>query len=521
MRGGCWAALALLLSGVVAAQETAREIDARIAAAAGQAVAPRGDDAGFCRRAYLDFAGRIPTVDELRAFLADAAPDKRMQLLDRLLASPDYVARMTSVFHVQWMERLGDHEEWTKFLEASWAENKPFDRLVRDILSPPVDDETRRGAAFFFTKRLENYGQQAVDYPGLTRDIGRMFLGVDLQCAQCHDHLFVEDYKQLDFQGLHTVVLQTAIRTDLKFPAIAEKPLQKKTEFMSVFLKEPKQTGPRLPFGVELEIPVFATGEEFEVPPDKKKNFPGVPKFSALRALAERLPTADNPWFVRNAVNRAWYQLMGRGLVHPLDLHHAQNPPSHPEVLDLLAREFVARQFDWKWLLRELALTETYQRSSQLPAGLAAEPPIDRYVVALEKPLSPEQLATATWMAAGHAPPVPADVQKKFVAAFANPPREPEGEFAPSVKAALFLSHDATVLKWLTPANGNLAERAIAEADHARAIELIYQSVLSRSPSPDESAEMVSYLSTASNRGKAVGDAIWALLTSTEFCVNH
>lgn len=512
----------LLASPLVGADDSvAAKIDSLIVVSARQPVAPIVDDAGFCRRMYLDFAGRIPNVEELQSFLADSASDKRGQLIDRLLASPEFPQRMRDVFHVQWMERLGDHDEWTKFLEASFAANKPWDQLVREILSPATDDDARRGAAFFLTKRLEHYGEQPIDYPGLTRDIGRMFLGVDLQCAQCHDHLFVDDYKQLDFQGLHTVVLQTFIRQDVKFPAVGEKPLDRKTEFMSVFVKQPKQTGPRLPFGTEVEIPVLAKGEEFEVPPDKKTKFPGTPKFSPLKELAERLPTADNAWFVRNTVNRAWFQLMGRGLVHPLDLQHSKNPPSHPEVMDLLAQEFVAHQFDMKWLLRELALTETYQRSSVLPTGLMQEPPLDRYVVALEKPLSAEQLATSAWLATGHVLPVPDDVKKKFLTAYANPPREPEGEFAPSVKAALFLSHDATVLGWLTPGNGNLAERAASESDATQCVELIYQTVLSRGATAEESAAMEDHVATATDRSKATGQAIWALLTSTEFCVNH
>jgi hypothetical protein len=521
LRANCTGLMCVVLAAPVVAEDSvAKQVDGLVAHAAGQAVGPVIDDAAFCRRVHLDFTGRIPTVDELQAFVADTAANKRATLIDRLLAGPEFPPRMRDVFHVQWMERLGENEEWTKFLEASFAANKPWDQMVRELLSPVPDDESRRGAAFFLTKRLEHYGEQPVDYPGLTRDIGRLFLGVDLQCAQCHDHLFVDDYKQLDFQGLHTVVLQTFIRQDVKFPAVGEKPLDRKTEFMSVFVKEPQQTGPRLPFGTEVEIPVFARGEEFETPPDKKTKFPGTPKFSPLKALAERLPTKDNPWFVRNTVNRAWCQLMGRGLVHPLDLQHAKNPPSHPEVMDLLAREFVAHQFDMQWLLRELALTETYQRSSILPQGSIAEPPLDRYIVALEKPLSAEQLATSAWLATGHALPLPDDVRKKFLSAYANPPREPEGEFAPSVKAALFLSHDATVLGWLTPGKGNLAERAAAEADNGKSLELIYRTVLSRSPRDEELAELTKHLS-ATDRAKAIGDAIWALLTSTEFCVNH
>ncbi len=521
MRGWC---CVVLMCGMGAdnlrAETLPARIDGLIEAAAGQPVAVVCDDAAFCRRVFLDFAGRIPTRDELLAFQADNSAGKRLQLIDRLLASPEYIRRMRDVLHVQLMERLGEHDEWTKFLETSVTANTPWNEFVRTMLQPGSEDEPKRGAAFFLTKRLENYGQQPVDLPALTRDVGRLFLGVDLQCAQCHDHLFVDDYKQVDFQGLHTFLQHTFIRQDVKFPAVGEKLVDKKTEFMSVFVKEAKQTGPRLPFGPEVEIAVFTKGEEFATPPDRAKNFLGQPKFSPLTELAARLPTAENPYFVRNAVNRAWCLLMGRGLIHPLDFQHAKNPPSHPEVLDLLATEFVAHQFDRKWLLRELAQTRTYQRSSVLPDG-RGEPPPDRYVVALEKPLSAEQLAESTWRATGHTGDLSAEARKKFLAAYANPPREPEGDFAPSVKAALFLSHDATVLSWLQPKDTTLVERLQAETDLPKAIETIYQTVLSRSPTAEETTSMTAFVNEADNRSRALGDVIWALMNTTEFGLNY
>ena len=512
-------------------------IDPLIEAAAGTSVAPVADDAEFLRRVYLDFVGRVPSVDEARTFLSDSAADKRVVLIDRLLASPEFPRRMREAFHVQLMERAGEHEEWTRFLEQSFAANKPWDQLVREILNPNADDEATRGAAYFLTKRLENYGQQPVDLPGLTRDVGRLFLGVDLQCAQCHDHLFIDDYKQIDFQGLHTFVSHTTIRQDVKFPAVAEKLVDKKTEFMSVFVKEAKATGPRLPFGTEVDVPTFAKGEEFALAPDKQTKSPGKLKFSPLAILAEQLPTASNTQFARNIVNRLWWQMLGRGLVHPLDLQHSKNPPSHPAVLELLATEFVAHKFDIKWLLRELALTRTYQRSSLLPSGLEREPLPDRYVVAIEKPLSTEQLLWSILQATGELPryqptidadgkPKPNapsdDLKKRFVAAFANPPREPEGDFAPSVKAALFLSNDGKVLELLKPRDGNLAEQLVKETDSAKLAERLYLAILTRIPSPDEAADVAKYLAAhADDRAKSAGQLIWALVASTEFCVNH
>ncbi len=525
-------------SAMVLAEESLHSrIDELIEAAAGTTVAPRADDAEFLRRVTLDLAGRVPSIEDARAFLGDSAVEKRTELIDRLLASPEFPRRMRELFHVQLMERAGDHDEWSRFLEESFAANKPWDQLVREILNPNAEDEATRGAAFFLTKRLENYGQQPVDLPGLTRDVGRLFLGVDLQCAQCHDHLSIDDYKQVDFQGLHTFVSHATIRKDVTFPAVGEKLVEKKTEFMSVFVKEAKATGPRLPFGAEVDVPAFAKGDEFALAPDRKKNFAGKPKFSPLAILAEQLPTASHAQFTRNAVNRLWWQMLGRGLVHPLDLHHSKNPPSHPELLELLATEFVAHRFDLKWMLKELALTRTYQRGSQLPSGLEREPHPDRYVVAIEKPLSTEQLLWSVLQATGELPRYQPtrdasgktqsneqlnDLKKRFVAAFANPPREPEGDFAPSVKAALFLSNDGRVLELLQPREGNLAERLVRETDSNQRAELLYLALLSRRPSVDEVAEVDRHLAASDDdRRQKASQLIWALLTSTEFCVNH
>ena len=167
------------------------------------------------------------------------------KLVTTLLASPDYVRRMRDLFDAMLLERRGENPEWSKFLEKSFEANKPWDQLVREIIDPESEDETRRGAAFFYTKRLEKIGQQDTDFPGVTRDVGRLFLGMDLQCAQCHNHLFIDSYKQQDFQGLFTVYQNTFIRSDVKFPAIGEKVMTAKKEYMSVFDKVPLAVGPR------------------------------------------------------------------------------------------------------------------------------------------------------------------------------------------------------------------------------------------------------------------------------------
>ena len=244
-------------SGVTGAEPLHRRIDGLVAAKAGGPVGKPATDAEFLRRVYLDFAGRIPSVSEAKAFLADKSPDKRRKLVDRLLSGREYPRRMAELFHVMLMERRGDHDEWRKFLEKSFQVNKPWDRLVREILSPEAGNEATRGAAFFITKRLEKYGQNPTDYPGLTRDIGRLFLGMDLQCAQCHDHLHIDEYKQPMFQGMFAFVGNTFIRRDVKFPAVGVKPLKKKLDFQSVFIKEPQMIGPQVPGDTEIAVAKF------------------------------------------------------------------------------------------------------------------------------------------------------------------------------------------------------------------------------------------------------------------------
>jgi hypothetical protein len=521
-----------LLFQVAAAQEKPlhERIDELIELKAAAPLAPPAPDGEFLRRVYLDLAGRVPSADETRAFLADADEGKRAKLIEKLLAGDEYVRRMSQAFHVVLMERLGDHAEWQKWLRGSFAANKPWDQMVREIASPNADDEATRGSALFFSKRLENYGQNPVDIPGMVRDVGRLFLGIDVQCAQCHDHLFVDEYKQEFYHGLFAFVGNLQLASGKPFPAISEKPLTKKVDFLSVFVQEPRSVGPKLPGGSETEIPVFAKGEEFEKPPDPNSKEPGVLKFSTLKLLSEQLPAADNGLFKRNIANRLWWLMMGRGLVDPLDLHHVGNPASHPELLDLIANELAAHKFDMKWLLKEIALSRSYQRASAAADESAVELPPQTYVAALEKPLSAEQLLAAMLQATGDGKPLVLNLEDaktkelvtKFEKAFANPAREPEIGFSPSVKAALFVLNDATVLSWLKPAGGNLAERLVKQADAAALADELYLSVLSRPPTDEEKKDVADYIAKrADQREKAVGNLIWSLLASNEFGINH
>jgi hypothetical protein len=517
----CLPLVLLAASFASAAEPLSVQIDRHIEATAKSenvTIATVADDAEFLRRVHLDLAGRIPPADAARKFLADKDPKKREKLIDQLLASPDYPTRMSDLFSVMLMERLGEHAEWNKWLRASFEKNKPWNAMAREMLRADPKDAANAGASFWLAKRLENYGQNPVDYSGLTRDVGRLFLGKNFQCCECHDHLFVEDYKQQHFQGLHTFFRSTYLVNATKLQ-VGERPLLAKTDFASVFTKVMMSTGPALPGMMMLDVPAVVKGMEFAEPPDKKTGFPGVPKFSTLAAVSEKLPRADNQDFTRNMANRLWFSLLGRGIVHPLDMQHAKNPGSHPELLNLLATEF-AKDFDIKRLLREIAVSKTYQRSSRIPDG--KDPPDEKwFAVALEKRLTADQLLQSMVAATGADAKSVETLRPKFLKAFANQPREPEDEIAPSLKAALFLLHDEAVLALLKPATGNLVDRLVKLPDEKIAEEL-YLAVLTRTPTADETATVAKVLKKdPAKKADAIGRMAWALLASMEFGINH
>ncbi|HEY7154182.1 MAG TPA: DUF1549 domain-containing protein [Gemmataceae bacterium] len=520
-----FAMLCIPAIGATAAEPLHRQIDALIAASAkGKPASANSSDGEFLRRVYLDVAGRIPSVEEARTFLHDISTDKRARLIERLLSGPEYPRRMQEQLHTMLMERLGDNADWSKYLLRCFEQNKPWDVMTREILSG-TSEPRAKGAAFFLSKRLEHYGENPVDYPALTRDIGRLFLGVNLQCAQCHDHLFISDYKQADFQGLLAFVQNVSTPGGTP-PRIIEKPTTKKLAFASVFDKVQKETGPRLPGMKEVPIPSFKPGEEWATKPEPKKKMPGTLQFSTLAKLAEQMTDPQNTAFAHNFANRLWYLLMGRGLVHPLDLRHGDNPSSHPELLDLLAREAVAQKYDIKSLLREIALSQTYQRSSILPPGQTT---IDEatFLTAHEKRLSAEQLLWSVLEATGEKERLTKTkggievLKTKFVKAFANAAREPEEEFAPALRSALFLLNDPALLDLLKPRPGNLVGRASKMTDD-QALDELYLATRTRRPAAEEKAASLRYLTAnAGRREAALGHLAWALLASTEFCLNH
>lgn len=343
---------------VSAQQPLHQRIDDVFARTAIGPVAPAADDFTFARRVHLDLIGRIPSAAETRAFLADTPETRRTSLVDRLLNSPEYPRHMANVFDVMLMERRGGKhiksDEFRAWLRSAFEQNTPFHTLASEVIAADTSTGKNPAAAFIMERDAE---------PNLvTREVSRMFFGRDLQCAQCHDHPNVDDYKQEDYYGVFAFVNRTSLfQPDKKKPAVLSEAADGQASFKSVFTERAAFTSPRMPGEPEFVEPIFVAGDEYKVRPTK--TVAAVPKFSRRMKLAELVATGQNEYFRRNIANRLWAYVMGRGLVHPVDMHHSANPPSNPEMMALLADEIAAMNFDVKNFLRELVLTQAYQRS--------------------------------------------------------------------------------------------------------------------------------------------------------------
>ena len=531
---------ALLAKGV---EPLHQQIDRLITAKAGGPVAGRSDDSEFFRRVRLDLSGDIPTPAEVQAFLKNKDSGKRQKLSDQLLARDSFAMHWTDRLTVMLLERqnLGKvtDEEWQKFLVKMLKGKPRWDVMAREMVAATGKGEERPAMKFLGT----------ADHHAMTEDIARLFLGMDLKCAKCHDHPSVDEWKQAHYWGLYAYVNQTKNATNSKDKQtyLVEGVATKKVDFQSVFKTEKEITGPRLPGGKEVAIPVFEKGQEFEKP--AADGLPGLPKFRPRELLARDLTSKNNTYFVRNGVNRIWYLMMGRGLAHPLDEVHGQNPPSHPKLMELLIREFVTREFDVKWLVREIALSESYQRSSRFTKGFTEVKP-ESWRMAHPKGMTPEQMLKAVIKATGNEgwvtklkapknaekfdrrgyftgtnlkmPPSFEEIHALFMLTYAEPAGTPEVDFIPGLNKALFLMNDRLIQDWLKPQKGNLVERLTKLKTPQAIAEEMYLSMLARLPEKDEIATVADYLKqNEKRRAAALGDLAWALLTSTEFRLNH
>lgn len=348
----------------LAAEPLHSRIDAAVAATAIGPLSPRCDDADFVRRLYLDLTGVIPTAEQVQAFLDDPEPDKRARLIDTLIDSPEFSRHFASQLDVMLLDRRSDssvaQSQWESYLIESLVRRKPLDQLFAELIYPEaIGDQPHPARKFLVGSKAEPHS--------MTRDVGRIVFGMDLQCAQCHDHPLIADYLQEDYYGLFAFLSRTSLFEDKanKVTTLSEK-ADGQVGFESVFTGDGREiTRPRLPKGASVyHEPEVDQQDAYLVEPDKTNA--GRPKHSRRRLLSERL--VEDRLFRRNLANRIWMLLMGRGLVHPIDFHHGDNPSSHPQLLAMLADELADGDFALRPLVRQLVLSQTYQRSCQPPS---------------------------------------------------------------------------------------------------------------------------------------------------------
>lgn len=517
----------------------------------GLAPAQPSGDAEFLRRLSLDLTGIIPTAGEARRFLDDPDPAKRERLIDRLLASPEHALHLARVFDVMLLERrtsMGGSstdvppESWRAYLAGAFAENRPWDVMVREILGGDGSDAGRGASVRFYLARDVNPHQ-------LTRDVGRLFLGVDLQCAQCHDDPRIPDYRQADYYGLYAFLERSKLHPVKPRGALLAEAATGKTTFTSVFTAKGGESLPALPGAPPIADPALPQGREYQVKP--APGVRGIPVYSRREKLAEHLPNPATPGFSANLANRLWALLFGRGLIHPVDLRHARNPPSHPELMAEMEEWLALHRFDIRGFLRELARSQTYQRSSMLPAG-SPEPSEDAYAVAPLRGLSAEQFRWSLLQACGRverlpeakrdpspppgAAPVPswrahldrlAPLERQtlpLLTAFATLPGQPESGFQPTVDQALHLMNSGRFLSLLQPESGTTLERLLDLPEAPMVAEHLYLQVLSRRPTAEEVAWLSGILGSAPDaaaRRSALEALFRGLLLSAEFRLNH
>lgn len=506
----------------VAVAKLAAEIDAHLArrwAAESVRPADRCDDAEFMRRVTLDLAGKIPAVADLHEFLDDTDPDKRRKLVDRLLESPAYVMNFSNVWRAIMMPEA-DSDLTVRFLVPTFEawlrkrliDNAPYDAIVREILTVPVDPRNAMNPyqveggvtpiSFYQAKQLKP--------ENLAAGTARIFLGVRIECAQCHNHPF-DDWKREQFWSYAAFFAGLERAADGQKNGVLNsiRELFDRRELLI------PGTGQRV-------RPTYLDGRR----PDLKF------RENARDLLADWMVSGENPYFAKAAANRLWGHFFGVGIVNPIDDFTADNPPSHPELLDLLAREFAANRFDVKFLIRAITASRAYQLSSRQTDPSQQNPQL--FARMALKGLTPEQLFDSIAQATGFYEPY------SNRSSFAMPNNSPRAEFIQMFDNGrdAVTERQTTILQALALMNGQFVSDATSleksatlaalvgfpRMTTAERIESLYLAALSRRPRPDETDRLVRYVDSggaAKDPGKALGDVFWALLNSSEFLLNH
>ena len=508
--------------------------------------AKRVDDAGFVRRVYLDLIGRIPDAQETAAFMNDRTKDKRARLVDTLLASDEYARHMREIFDSVLMDRRGaeweekrENQKWFAFLEDAFRRNRAWNEVVHDMIVARPERAEDRGAVWYLYER-QNNPQAAAEA------LAPVVFGVQVKCAQCHDHMVAREIKQAHYWGMVAALNRSKNVDTPNGPGVAESAiggfvtfanLKKESQPALLTFFNGRQIDETRPKEGEKQtdspdLYLVPPGKELEASDDKgprrrrqraaKADEVAVPKFSRRAAFAD-LVTRDNPLLARAMVNRVWAILFGRGLVHPVDLMDSKHPASHPELLDWLARDFERGGYDVKRLVRTLCNTKAYQLDSR--ATGKAKPTPESFARALDKPLTAEQLYRTLLVATGNQPDAEGkvagrperEIRHAFVAKFPDlfPP-----EYNATLFQAMFLANSPLFDQLLAPRGDNLTARLLKVNETESRVREAYTAVFGRAPDTEEMRECNAYLGARSPEA-GVKQLLWAMLSSAEFQLDH
>jgi hypothetical protein len=477
------------------------------------------NDAEFLRRVYYDVIGVPPTSAEVRVFLADKSADKRARVIDRLLERPEHA----EFWALKWgdllkirFDLLRDKGTWGmyRWLRDSVASNKPFDKLVREVVTAEGSCAENPAANYW---RVFNNPDDAAEATA------QVFFGIRLMCAKCHDHPF-EKWVQKDYYGMSAFFAQVDRKTGSR------------KEDLVVFHTE-RVAQARHPTTGQILDPKYLDGVSVPVAADK----------DGRELLADWMTRKDNPFLARATVNRIWSHLFGRGIIDPVDDIRSSNPPVNAPLLDALTKDFIAHGFDVRHILRVMLNSRTYQLSARTNAFNAD----DRlnFSHALPRRLSAEQLLDTVSQATGIRPNFRARFGATGSVALPNsglragqlPDRQlttdmlelfgrPRGESTcacerheeASMTQALHLINGKSIAERLANPGGQLA-RLLQQpkVTDAELVDEIYLNILCRPPAPEEKEIVLKYFAQRKDRAGAAQDAAWALFNTKEFLFNH
>lgn len=483
--------------------------------------AENATDAEFLRRVYLDLAGRIPTVTETRTFLADKGSDRRSRLVAQLLERPTYARNMTTVWRHLLLPESDTNFQFSfvaigfeAWLKQQFANNVGYDKMVRDLLTVKIDQENNNRLFDFNTigqpTPIAYYFAKEAKAENLASSSARVFLGLRLECAQCHNHPFAT-WTRDQFWGL----------------AAFFGGLQGRDRGEGINLPDKEVLDRR-----ELAIPgtdrvVQATFPDGSDPEWKFKVGP-------RQTLADWVTNKNNPYFARATVNRLWAQMFGIGLIEPVDeMVGGQDIKNHhEELLEELAKAFVAHKYDLKFVFEAIANSKAYQLSSrgkgpgtlysrQLLRGLTGEQLYDSLAVATGQPDNQGDDPFAIFRGNNTS-------RADFIAKFGQQGKSTEHET--SIIQALTLMNGSFVGAATNPTRSELLS-AVLEApffDEKSRIEAIYLATFSRMPTEKEMEKAQSFIGQTGSgddakkvHNEAIADVFWSLINSTEFVFNH